>query len=232
VAPSDRGDPDDSGLGLPIGLGEDAQQELPEEIDEGEYDEERMMQLAAGDEGLRAAAAAAAEDSGSDLTSDEDAGEKVQQKGKQKAKQQAKQKAQKTQQSQQTQQTQLTPEKAAAGGKGKGKGSPAPATPPKEAATPKPAGEKDHFSKTEIEEYVDKKPRKVPFSKLEWDKNRVYGQPRALKYKIWNKYYMDLVGAGAAPRQPISNVIGYQRDGMQPPPKPETTLPPTQPTTT
>jgi hypothetical protein len=217
VAPSDRGDPDDSGLGLPIGCGEDAQQELPDEIDEGVFDPEGQVQDAAGLQAMYEGRLAA-EGSSSGSDSDEDAGEK--EKEQHKGKQKARQKAQKTQQ---------TPEKAAAGGKGKGKGSPAPTTPAKEAATPRPAGE--HYSKTEIEEYVDKKPRKVPFSKLEWDSNRVYGQPRTLKHKIWYKYYMDLVGAGSAPRQPISNVIGYQRDGMQPP-KPETTLPPTQPTTT
>jgi hypothetical protein len=67
-------------------------------------------------------------------------------------------------------------------------------------------------TKQDLEGFLAKKTKMVPFSELVWDEARGAGQCRPLKETLWKRYKRDLLETGL-PRQPVQ-ALGWQDGSM------------------
>ncbi len=67
-------------------------------------------------------------------------------------------------------------------------------------------------TKQDLEGFLAKKTKMVPFTELVWDEARGAGQCRPLKETLWRKYKRDLLETGL-PRQPVQ-ALGWQDGSM------------------
>ncbi len=67
-------------------------------------------------------------------------------------------------------------------------------------------------TKQDLEGFLAKKTKMVPFTELVWDEARGAGQCRPLKETLWRRYKRDLLEMGL-PRQPV-HALGWQDGSM------------------